>query len=171
MIAQQHKVARAPEGIHAATGIRHDQRAGAERVQHAHRESDLLQVVAFVPVKPALHGHDGTPAQTAEQQAAGVSLDRGERKARDLGVRHLGLDRDLAREPAQAGPENDPDLRHERAPTAHHPGRGLHSIVQRHRHRHVRSPNSRVPILIIVAPSSTATGKSPDMPMDSSGSR
>ena len=34
-----------------------------------------------------------------------------------------------------------------------------------------RSPNSRVPILIIVAPSSTATGKSPDMPIDSSGSR
>ena len=110
----------------------------------------------------------GRPAQPPEQQPAGVGLHGREREARDLAVRHFGLDGDLAGEPAKTGAEDDPDLRHERVPAAHHRRRGLHPIVERYCHGHVRSPNSTVPSRIIVAPSSTAMGKSPDMPMDSS---
>ena len=56
------------------------------------------------------------------------------------------------REPAEAGAEDDADLRHERAAPAHHVRRGLDPIVQRRRRRHPRSPNSIVPNRIIVAP-------------------
>ena len=86
-----------------------------ERVHHADREGDLLEVVALVAVEPPLHRHDRPAAQPAEQQPAGVGLDGGQRKARDVAVRDLGLHRDLLGEPAEPGAEDDADLRHERA--------------------------------------------------------
>ena len=148
----------APVRVHPAAGVRDDERPRAQGVHHAHREGDLLQVIALVAVEPSLHRHHRPAAEAPEQQPARVGLDGGEREAGDLAVGHLGLDRDLAGKPAQAGAEDDPDLRRERAPPAHLRGRGLDPIVQRCRHRHARSPNSTVPSLIIVAPSSTATG-------------
>ena len=47
----------------------------AQRLQHAHRERDLLQRVALIAVEPPLHRHHAAAAQRANEQAARVRLD------------------------------------------------------------------------------------------------
>ena len=97
VIADQHQVARRPLRVHPAAGVRHDQRPRAERVQHAHRKGDLLELVAFVAMEPALHRHHRAPAEPAEQQLPGMGLHRGQREARDVAVRDLGVSTAISR--------------------------------------------------------------------------
>jgi hypothetical protein len=130
VVAQKHEVAGRPERIHPAAGIRYDERPGAERVHHPHREGHLLKVVALVAVEAALHRDHRAAAQPAQEEPAGMALDGGERKARNLRVAYGGVYGDLAREPAEARPQDEAHLRLRSRAPAHHLGGGLHPVVQ-----------------------------------------
>ena len=97
VVGNQHQVARRPLRMHAAARVRHDERRRAQRAQHAHRERHLLQRVALVAVKAALHRHHPLAAERPAHEPARVRFHRREWETRDVGVRDLALDGDLAR--------------------------------------------------------------------------
>ena len=119
VVGDEHQVARVPQRVHAAAGVRDDEDARAESPQHAHGERDLLEGVALVAVEPALHRDHAPAGEGPEQELAGVTLDGREGKPRDLLVGDARRDRELAGEAAQAGAEDDRDVGNELRPRPH----------------------------------------------------
>ena len=70
------------------------------------------------PITAALGGRLPA-AQLAEQQPVRVRLDRREWEPREIAIGHLGLDRDVAGQPAEPGAQDDGRLRTERGASAH----------------------------------------------------
>ena len=58
MVLDEHEIAHLEAGIDAARGIRDDECAHAELLQHIDRISDLVRRVALVAVQTALHTDD-----------------------------------------------------------------------------------------------------------------
>ena len=83
VIANQHQIARLPEAVHAARGVRDDQRSRAERVNDAHRKAGEADIVALVHVKPAGERDDELSRERAGDQRPGVAGDGRRRKARE----------------------------------------------------------------------------------------
>src|SRR5215217_950949 len=125
MIAEENQVTRIPEWIHASTGVGHEEHPRSQGLHYSHGESHLGKTVSLVPVKPALHGHDIPFPQTSKQKAAGVTLHGGKGKAWDLIVGNGCLDREVIRQPAESGAENDSDVGPDRCALTHHAGCGL----------------------------------------------
>src|SRR5881394_1053960 len=90
--------------MHPPRDVRHDERLGAQRLEDPHGKRDLLQGVALVAVKPPLHDRHAALAERAEEQPAGVGLDRGCREARDVRIRDRGLRLELLGEPPSPVP-------------------------------------------------------------------
>ena len=88
-------------------GVGDDERASAQGVQDADREDDLGHGIAFVVVKTALHNGHVLAHETAERQAASVSLNCRNREAGNLFVGKDGVGFDFVGQCAKAGTEND----------------------------------------------------------------
>jgi hypothetical protein len=58
-------------------------------------------------VEAPAHGDDGSAGELAEQQTAGVRLDRRQREFGDVLVGNLGVDADPLRQRAEARPEDE----------------------------------------------------------------
>ena len=118
VVGEEHEVAREPQRMHPARDVGDDQCLRAQRPEHPHRESDLLQRVALVAMEAALHDREFAFPHRAEQQAAGVRLDRRRRESGDLriGDRGLGGGLQLVGERTKAGTQDHRDLWNDRGP-------------------------------------------------------
>lgn len=74
VVGDDHQVAYAEVGVHAAGGVAHEERLDAQLVHHAYGERHLLHRVSLVVVEAPLHGHDVLAAELAEDELAGVAL-------------------------------------------------------------------------------------------------
>ena len=75
VVGDDHKVANAEIGAHAASRIRHEELLDAQFVHHAFWEGYLLHRPTFVVVEASLHGQYVLIAKFAEDELAGVSFD------------------------------------------------------------------------------------------------
>ena len=70
VVVDDHHVAGGKAWVQPAGGVGDDQQLDAERLHDADRKRGPLGRVAFVAVKPALHGDDRHAGQPAAQQSA-----------------------------------------------------------------------------------------------------
>ena len=75
VIPDQHQIARVPQAVHAARGVRDDQRRRAERVDDAHGERGQPDVVPFVHVEAPGEREHSPPAKRARDQRPRVPGD------------------------------------------------------------------------------------------------
>ena len=88
VVGDEHEVANAECGVHAARGVANEEVLDAQFVHDANGEGHLLHVVAFVVVKASLHGHHVLAAQTAEEELAAVSLHGAHGKVGNVAIGH-----------------------------------------------------------------------------------
>src|SRR5438093_285228 len=111
VVADDHEVAGFVRRIQSPARVRKDDRLDPPRLEDAHRERDLLHVVALVVVQASLHDRDGLALEPADDELArvtqhGAALPSGDALVRDaIGVLHI------LRERAQAASEDDRDRR------------------------------------------------------------
>jgi len=98
-------------GVDASRRVRHDERADAERAEHAHAEHDAIRADPLVEMRPPAHDHDGNTVERPEDERARMP-DRGrDRPAGDVGVRDLHAILELVRETTEPAAEDDTDER------------------------------------------------------------
>ena len=74
MVADEHDVADAEVGVHAAGGVADTEHADAQFVHHALRIGHLLHGVALVVVEATLHGQHLLVSQASEEQTPLMAL-------------------------------------------------------------------------------------------------
>ena len=125
VVGDDHQIAYPKRRIHAAAGVRYEQVADPEQLEHPHGERHLLHGVTFVIVEPPLHGHYAAPFEQTENQFSLMSLDRRNGKIGNL----LIVDRifliDTVGEIAQSGTENNAYFRLEVFDACLNEGRSL----------------------------------------------
>ena len=119
MVRDEDEIPGRPERMHAAGDVGDDQRLRAQRAQHAHRKRDLLQRVALIAMKAALHHRHRRTTERAEQQAARMRLHGRPGEAGNLGVRDRDVGLQLVGQRPESGPENDRDVRNDCGPRLH----------------------------------------------------
>ena len=98
-------------GVDAAGGVGDDEGLAADEAEDAGGEGDLGEGVALVGVDAALHDGDGDAGDSAEDEVAGVAFDGGAGEVGNLGVGDAGGAADVVGEVAEAGAEDDADVR------------------------------------------------------------
>ena len=86
MVVYHHQIAYLELWVHATRGIAYKEGLYAQFVHHTFREGDLLHVVSLVEMKTAFHGHNILAAQLAEDEFAGMPLNRRYREVGNLAV-------------------------------------------------------------------------------------
>ena len=93
--------------VDPARGVRHDERADAERAEHPDAEDDAVGADALVQVRPAAHDGHRHASERAEHEHSRMPDGSGHRPARDLRVRDLDAVVELVGEAAETAPEDD----------------------------------------------------------------
>ncbi len=109
VVLDQHQIAAREKRVHAAGGVRHDERLDAQRSHHADGPHDLACRIPLVEVKPTLHGEHRHAAKRPRQKAPVVALDRREWHLGDLAVRHALRHLDLVGQSAETRSQDDAD--------------------------------------------------------------
>ena len=97
--------------VDPACGVRHHERADAERTEHPDTEDDAIRADALVQVRPAAHHGHRDPTERAEHEHSRMPHGGGRRPARDLRVRDLDAVVELVGESTETAPEDDADPR------------------------------------------------------------
>ena len=74
MVGDDHQVANLEGGVHATSGIGHEERLDAQFVHHTDGECHLLHGVALVEVETTLHGEDVNATQFSEDELARMTF-------------------------------------------------------------------------------------------------
>ena len=97
--------------IDASGGVGEDDGANAHACEDADGEGDFLRGISFIEMHAALHGGDGYVAGVADDHASGVADGGRARERGDLGVGDAGGVGERVGEAAEAGAEDEGDLR------------------------------------------------------------
>ena len=107
VIGDEHHVADAHFGREATRCVGDKERFNPQFIHDTDGEGYLLHVVTFVVVEASLHGKYFFSAQSAEQEATGVTFDRRNGKMRDVGVGKLLYHFDFLCQAAETCAEHD----------------------------------------------------------------
>ena len=111
VILDDHDVARAVGLVHRAGGVGQDGGLHAQQLEQAHRDHQLLKIVALVGVEAAGHADHLFARHRAEDQLARVGIDGGDQEVRDVLVVDDDGILDGVRKRAQAGAQHEGHLR------------------------------------------------------------
>ena len=111
VVADDHDVAHVIVGIGATAGVGKKQMADTQKLEHPHRKGYLLHGIAFVKVESSFEDYHRHFVDGPEDEGSLVSFDGGNGEVRDFLIRYAVCYFYLTDEIAQAGAEDDPDLR------------------------------------------------------------
>ena len=113
VVGDDHHIAGAVAGVDGAGGVGEDGGLDAQQLEYPNGDDQLFEVIALIGVEPAGHAHHLAAADGAEDELAGVGGHGGHQEIGDVLVIHHHGVFNLLGKGAQAGAQDDGDLRGE----------------------------------------------------------
>ena len=111
VVGYDHDVARAIGGVYRARSVGEDRVFYAEELEQAHRNDQLLEIIALVGVEAPRHAHDLLAGDRAEDQLACMGSDGGDQKIGDIRIIHDDGIFNRIGKGSQAGTQHDGHFR------------------------------------------------------------